>query len=284
MKVLIATFHKALVHAQRGSTIDKEFLRQSDAAYRKLFTRFPASSVDMMLDSADEPPDEYPFDETEVELTSFGLRRLSPPIGVVARERLDAISQICTQALTEYADNVNRTIDVFSHWMRFGSIVHVVGAGRALLAASLAANRLAHGGANVHILGDKAPPPNSRFGGGVLAASASGETPVVLRIMDDAQTVNRTKNEERFQVVGIANPDSGSIMGFRPFRELCSRGLFVGIRSATGVRLRGLADLEEHSISQLLDAMVVAAGYAIGVSFRHGHEDLVGGATGPWHT
>ena len=63
-------------------------------------------------------------------------------------------------------------------WMEDGVIVRVLGAGRARLAASMPANRLAHGGARVFVQDDMMPMPHTIRGGAILAASASGKTAV----------------------------------------------------------------------------------------------------------
>lgn len=283
MRILTITFFKALADQRHGKAIDEEFLRRSDEEYRGIKAEFPSQSKDVRLTSLDEPPDEEPYSEVEVELTDYGLRRQIEPVGVLAEKRLEAISKISSTVFSEYAENVRNIIEVFGKWMRTEAVIHVIGAGRALLAASLAANRLAHGGARVYILGDKAPPPSSRFGGGIIAASASGRTPVVLEIMSFAQELNNQHGQRPIEVVGLSNPEPGSVGPFRPFPDLCTPGLFLGIRAEQSVILRGLADIEEQAINQILDALVVAAGLEIGVNFRLGHEDLVGGATGPWH-
>lgn len=284
MRILTETFHKALVHAKLGVIIDDDFLRRSDAEHRAIRDQYPKQSKDVRLGKFDQPPDENPYEEIDVEWTPDGdLRRIIGPLDQLFRNRINAISETSAATLTEYASNISNVVSVFSSWMRREAVVHVIGAGRALLAASLAANRLAHGGARVYILGDKAPPPSSQFGGGVIAASASGETPVVLEIMDFVQKLNRESRRPQIKVVGLSNPEAHQVGTFPRFPDLCTLGLFLGIRPTEGVKLRGLADLEEQAINQVLDALVVAAGLEIGVNFRLGHEDLVGGATGPHH-
>lgn len=282
MRILMITFSKALAHAKAGRPVREAFLRQSDAEYRRVLESFPVEARDVQLGELDEPPKEDPYEEVDVELTTEGLRR-KIPVAALAEQRFRAIAEMSRTTLDAYAENVRNVVSVFAKWMRNGTIVHVIGAGRALLAASLAANRLAHGGARVYILGDKAPPPSSRFGGGIIAASASGRTPVVLEIMKSAQELNTHPKQPQIEIVGVSDPDAPEIDGFPPFRELCSPGLFLGVKPQTGIKLRGLADLEEQAINQVLDAIVVAAGLEIGINFRLGHEDLVGGATGPHH-
>ena len=285
-RILVATFHVALTRMRSGLPIDDQFLIDSDQRFNKLKEDYPAEADQAVLDiRKDEPPIADPWQTIAVELSPSGVRRVTDPLPRLMDERLAAIKEIVLQTFQDYSENVRNVVALLGQWMLDRRIVHVIGAGRALLAASLPANRLAHGGANVFLLGDKAPPPNSRFGGGILAASASGETRTVLEIMAFAQEVNKSlglENKE-IKVIGIANPDARRIEPFRTFPELCSPGYFLGVRPVQHVKLRALADIEEYAISELLDALVVTAGLEIGVNFRLGHEDLVGGATGPWH-
>ena len=284
MRILTITFFKALAHAKAGKPVDEQFLRRSDAEQRAILATFPTQSKDVRLGELDEPPDEDPYSEIEVELTEYGIRREVGPVDELARHRFRTIAAMCETTFQEYAAEVRNVVNTFARWMRNETVVHFIGAGRALLAASLAANRLAHGGARVYILGDKAPPPSSRFGGGIVASSASGETRVVLDIMNFARERNRDAKQPMIEIVGLSRPDAKAVIPFPVFRDLCTPGMFLGIRATEDVRLRGLADLEEQAINQVLDAAVVAAGLEIGINFRLGHEDLVGGATGPWHS
>jgi len=158
-------------------------------------------------------------------------------------------------------------------WINEQEIVRVVGAGRALLAAAIPANRLAHTGARIYVLHDVVPLPNSIRGGSILAASASGKTAPVLSIMATAK-----KRNPKIRILGIADA------GARQFADLCD--IFVGIDQTTNPvanPLSALADTGEYIISELLDAMVVAAAKRLGFTdqqFREGHEDL--GDTGPY--
>ena len=291
MRILAITFLHAISKAKSnqniGIKIDEVFLREQDEKFRVLRQQYPNKIQEILLTDLDEPPNIDPFAELEIELTDYGVRRiLESPIDKLAQQRFAAIRSMSEASLTEYSTNVEKIISIFAKWMRTETVVHVIGAGRALLAASLAANRLAHGGARVYILGDKSPPPSSRFGGGIIAASASGKTPVVLEIMARAQELIKEPGQRPIIVVGLSDPDAPIVPPFHSsFRDFCTTGYFLGIRKPQNseVHLRGLADLEEQTINQVLDALVVAAGLECGVSFRLGHEDLVGGATGPWH-
>lgn len=156
-------------------------------------------------------------------------------------------------------------------WMKEGAIVRILGAGRALLAAGLAGNRLAHGGAQVSFMGGMVPMPNSCWGGGIIAASASGKTVAVLEAMEIAK-----RNNPSITIIGIADHEA------KAFSELCD--LFIGLQPPVLMvenPLSALADQEELLIAELLDALVVLAGESLGYDdqrWRKGHEDL--GATG----
>lgn len=283
-KITVAAFH-ALLGAQARKQITPELVRATDARWREVRATSPHAAR-MYLSENDEPPLKDPWQEVVVRLDGNGrLRRVDEtPLDQRVAARLESINSAVLRALKSYPNEVERITTLLGEWMTDERIVHVIGAGRALLAASLPANRLAHGGANVYILGDKAPPPNSRFGGGIIAASASGETRSVLEIMTFAQDVNRLRPpDQQITVIGVSNPAAKAVKPFKPFADLCTPGCFVGIQIDEAVELRGLGDLEELAIEHLLDALVVAAGAQIGVNFRMGHEDLVGGATGPWH-
>jgi D-arabinose 5-phosphate isomerase GutQ len=162
---------------------------------------------------------------------------------------------------------------LFLDWMNNGRVVRVVGAGRARLAASIPANRLAHGGARVFVQDDIIPMPHTVVSGGIIAASASGSTPSVLNLLNVVR-----RNAPEITVVGIAHH------GATAFSSLCRH--FVGIRleEDTPNPLSALADMGEYVISEVLDALVVAAGRLGGFDdrrWRLGHENI--GATGPYY-
>ncbi len=188
--------------------------------------------------------------------------------------RLDLIHfQIkATVAANQFA--IEAAVEQFSRWMDERAIVRVLGAGRARLAAAIPANRLAHGGARVYLDGAMVPMPHSLHGGGIIAASASGQTPSVLSAVSQAKDRNKD-----IQIVGIAARNADRLA------EMCN--VFIGISpvsQADRESLSALADIEEYSISELLDALVVAAGKRLGytdATWRLGHEDL-GPATGPY--
>ena len=201
-------------------------------------------------------------------------RRLLTDLGHLLNIRLAAVKSIVLDAVEAHLPSVENIINLLGTWMVGRETVRVVGAGRALLAASLPSNRLAHGGANVWILGDKSPLPNSRLGGAVIAVSASGKTQSVLEIMRAVQAANKehvVTGNRQLVTVGISDAKATE------FESLCSPECFIGIRPDRyrgDVTLRALGDIEEYSISELLDALVVAAGLRVGANFRLGHEDL----------
>jgi len=282
--VFAATFASLLERARAGQTIDGLVLAQIQASFERARQSPNSSSAQL-----DEINIEEPWASVELALSGDE----TPPVRCILRnrdamlsERSNAVKELVDHAFREFPGEVENVLALFREWMWNRTIVHVIGAGRALLAASLPANRLAHAGANVYILGDKSPPPNSRFGGGIIAASASGKTRTVLEIMSFAQRANRERpwpGMQEIKIVGIADERAAAVDAFPPFRDLCSPGCFLGIPKNTEVGLRALADIEELAISAILDALVVIAAREIGVNFFRGHEDLVGGATGPWH-
>jgi D-arabinose 5-phosphate isomerase GutQ len=162
-------------------------------------------------------------------------------------------------------------LGVLLRWMRQGTVVRVFGAGRARLAAAIPANRLIHGGARTFMQGDIIPMPHTIHGGAVLAASASGETPSVLA---DVAAIRRYA--PHIKILGIASAEA------KEFCALCD--YFIGIRESPNDNpLKALADVKEYVISEVLDALVVAAGKLGGFDdrrWRLGHENV--GATGPY--
>jgi D-arabinose 5-phosphate isomerase GutQ len=151
--------------------------------------------------------------------------------------------------------------------------VRVLGAGRALLAAAMPANRLAHAGAHVSFMGGIVPMPSSRHGGGVIACSASGKTVPVLQAMATAKKLN-----PEMQILGLAHYKAEN------FAELCD--IFIGLHLPNDEfanPLSALADTEEYMISEILNGIVVMAGQHMGfddAAWRRGHEDI--GPTGPY--
>lgn len=189
--------------------------------------------------------------------------------------RFTAFNHQIVETVTWAQPEIEKAVSIFLNWMRERTIVRVIGAGRARLAASIPANRLAHGGAQVYVQDDIIPMPHTFKGGGIIAASASGKTEAVLQILRNARAETR-----EVTIIGIASADAIE------FKSYCD--VFIGIRPETKETvnpLRALADSEEYIISELLDAMVVAAGRLGGFAdtlWRIGHENL--GPTGPYDT
>src|SRR5687768_8816675 len=112
-----------------------------------------------------------------------GVDRVSIPAST-AIDSPDWIATAITRRTELLAASVRKTVigcsdlqgiaQLFLDWMNNGRIVRVVGAGRARLAASIPANRLAHGGARVFVQDDIIPMPHTVVSGGIVAASASG--------------------------------------------------------------------------------------------------------------
>jgi len=277
MQVYTVTLYVALERRRNGQRVTAEWVKQAQEAWTKVWEAGGERAVEV-------DPDSHlgPFDQVEAEIRDGTLYRvLKADLGQLVKERLHAIQAIVAETFTSYSDELRNTVDLLADCMLERRIVRVVGAGRALLAASLPANRLAHGGALVFVLGDRTPFPNSKLGGLVLAASASGTTDSVIQVLKQANEANerlKLESGKCLTVVGIANS------GAATFKSLCTPGCFIGIAPkphVEGLTLRALGDIEEYAISEILDAIVVAAGLKLGVVFRSGHEDL--GPTGPWY-
>ncbi len=187
--------------------------------------------------------------------------------------RVWAISHAIRETIARHDQDILRGIAQLERWIRNREVVRVIGAGRALHAASIPANRLVHTGAAVYVINDVVPLPNSNKDGGIIASSASGQTKAVLEMMEDAK-----KKNPRIMILGIADA------GADTFASLCD--IFVGVEDDSGPYdnpLHALADTGEYVISELLDAMIVAAGKRLGLTdedFRANHEDI--GPTGPY--
>lgn len=186
--------------------------------------------------------------------------------------RVSSIADCVHETISENQEQVEKVARLFLRWMNDGTIVRVIGAGRARLAAAVPANRLAHGGARVFVQGDVIPMPHSINGGGIIAASASGKTEAVLRILREVK-----QDHYHISVVGIARHDAID------FRNYCDH--FIGLRDNSSVPnpLSALADVGELCIAEVLDAIVVAAGKLGGFDdrrWRLGHENL--GDSGPY--
>ncbi|WIY07092.1 hypothetical protein QRX60_25755 [Amycolatopsis mongoliensis] len=211
------------------------------------------------------------FDAIETPAAS-PLPRPDQSLGSEIVRRLEHIHEQVRIAVANNTTALTLAVEQIAHWMDDKAIVRVLGAGRARLAAAIPANRLAHGGARVYMQDSIVPMPHSLHGGGIIAASASGQTPSVLSALTQA----RRKNRE-IRVVGIAAADATS------FKQNCD--VFIALPGTSGRDgLSALADIEEYAISELLDAIVVAAGRSLGytdATWRLGHEDL-GPATGPY--
>jgi len=186
-------------------------------------------------------------------------------------QRINSINASINLTAETSASQVEKAIYLLRDWMVNGAIVRVIGAGRAKLAGSMPANRLAHGGARVSIQDDFVPMPHSIKGGGIIAVSASGKTRSVLAVLQ-----NIKQKKANIKIIGIADFQASQ------FCDLCD--IFVGIRLAKLQNpLQALADTEEFVISMLLDAMVVYAGKLAGfddTTWRLGHEDI--GPSGPY--
>lgn len=188
--------------------------------------------------------------------------------------RVHAIASCVAQTCTANKEAIDSAIELLFEWIEDEATVRVLGAGRALLAAAMAGNRLAHAGVQISFMGGVVPLPNSERGGGLIACSASGKTVTVLEAMRIAK-----RNNPGIQVIGIAAADANE------FSSLCDS--FIGIERTAQQQypnpLSALADTEEYVIAEILDGLVVRAGQLAGFddnAWRRGHEDI--GPTGPY--
>lgn len=222
-------------------------------------------------------------------IDQIGIPRVTAPparLGVEnlisdLQQRIQSIARSTILTTKQFRSTVEQAVQCFSEWMIRENIVRIIGAGRARLAASIPANRLAHGGARVYIQDSIIPMPHDIKGGGIIAVSASGRTTMVLSELRELKRKRTSTSHARlpFTVVGIARHDATE------FSHLCD--IFIGVRLDRKPNpLQALADTEEYVISMLLDALVVAAGKRAGfddIKWRLGHENW-GGATGPYDT
>ncbi len=203
------------------------------------------------------------------------LRRTPPDPrdALLIGARVNAIAGAVMHTLLKNRAQVEAAKLQMADWMIEHAPVRFLGAGRALLAAAMPGNRLAHAGAQVSFMGGMVPLPNSCLGGGIIACSASGKTKPVLEAMAIAK-----RNNPEIVTIGIAD------RGAEEFRNLCN--IFIGLhyaRRACPNPLSALADTEEYMIAEILDGLVVLAGKHIGfndAAWRRGHEDI--GPTGPY--
>jgi tetratricopeptide (TPR) repeat protein/D-arabinose 5-phosphate isomerase GutQ len=186
-------------------------------------------------------------------------------------QRIDFFAKSALTTTEKSLNEINKATDMLRSWMVNGTIVRLIGGGRAKIAGAIPANRLAHGGARVYIVDDLIPMPHSYKQGGIIAVSASGRNPVVIENLKRIR-----ENKTGIFVIGIANHEASE------FRKLCD--IFIGVRLIEQTTtLQALADTEEYVISMLLDTMVVAAGKSAGfddTTWRLGHENL--GPSGPY--
>lgn len=189
--------------------------------------------------------------------------------------RSNAIMHTIATTIRESSEEIENAIEIIKSWIKGHEVVRVIGAGRALLAASLGSNRLAHAGAIISFIGGMVPMPNSSIGGGIIAVSASGETEHVIAAMKKAKSLN-----PNIKIIGIAKNSQKA----EAFIDSCD--CFIGIRNKAlplPTPLFALADEEEMAIAEILDGIIVQAGKELGFTedtWRKGHEDI--GPTGPY--
>jgi len=170
--------------------------------------------------------------------------------------RVHSISGSIIHTLVNNRDSLERAIAVLQQWITQRAHVRILGAGRALLAVSMAANRLSHAGATISYMGGILPPPDSLPVNGIISSSASGKTVPVIEAMREAKS-----NNPNIAIIGLAAHDA------MEFGRLCD--VFIGLHiPKTEYRnpLAALADTEEQMIAEITDALVVLAGLRLGFS------------------
>ena len=205
-------------------------------------------------------------------LTPIDITQNLESIHSEIEQRIDFISASIIKTAANSMKEIDKAILLFRDWMLHSTIVRIIGAGRARLAGSIPANRLAHGGARVYIQDDFIPMPHSIKGGGIIAVSASGKTRSVLDVLKNVR-----EKGGNVKIVGMAHKNA------QEFQNYCDT--FIGIDEDTerDNPLQALADTGEQVICELLDAIVVAAGKLAGfddTTWRIGREDI--GPTGPY--
>lgn len=219
---------------------------------------------------------------------------------------MDNISNAFEERNTHYESTIKTTVEVMSEQIAKASdyltqslnneySVRFLGAGRARLAASMAANRLCHAGAKVSIMGDAVPLPNTRLGGYIVAASASGTSEDVIVAMEKAWQRREGSNEGgrkirplTIPIIGISalsgkTHDIGdkektdrNVKLCNRFEQACDVFIHIQVKEEEKSKYNYLADNEEHAIMELLDLMVAYAINKAGIDILH--EDL--GPTG----
>jgi len=215
------------------------------------------------------------IEEKEKELSKRGVEISEKEIETIfnsLNKRFEHISANNLLTVNESKEQVKDAMKLLCNWMLRGTNVRIIGAGRAKLAGTLPANRLAHGGAHVSVEGSVIPMPHSITAGGIIAVSASGKTVSVIDVMKKVK-----KERPSIKILGIAAHNA------LEFKDNCH--IFIGIKvdSKTENPLKALADIEEIVILEVLDALIVGAGKLAGfddAKWRLGHEDI--GPTGPY--
>ncbi|MBO0800732.1 MAG: hypothetical protein J2P31_18085, partial [Blastocatellia bacterium] len=150
------------------------------------------------------------------------------------------------------------SISLLGRWMDQRSVVRVIGAGRGLLAASMAAHRLSAGGARVHTVGDIMPMPHSLRGGGVIAVAAEGQSEAIARLLIKMRNKNRD-----IKVLGVGYDSSTR------FADICE--VFIPVPGdRQGPRSNETAtSVQDYIIAEILDTLVLFAGHELGYTDNH---------------
>src|SRR5437016_474666 len=129
IRITVAALAAALIAERRGKTVDVKFLKAKDQAFKTLLELYPRQAKSISHRYANPPGD--PFEEVDVEVSKYGVRRLLPPVDDLVRQRLSAGQEVILRAIREYPKDASNIKNVLGRWMRKREIVRVVGAGRA---------------------------------------------------------------------------------------------------------------------------------------------------------
>jgi hypothetical protein len=108
-----------------------------------------------------KPVDKKPSSGAKMATSEGGPQQIQPPsltqdtqlewVPLAIEQRIKSIGASIIKTTSGSKKEIEKAIILFRDWMLNGTIVRIIGAGRARLAGSIPANRLAHGGARVYI-------------------------------------------------------------------------------------------------------------------------------------
>lgn len=167
--------------------------------------------------------------------------------------RAETTNRLTAQAVEGAPEAAQEATVLLGRWMDRRSVVRVIGAGRGLLAASMAAHRLSAGGARVHAIGDILPMPHSLRGGGIVAVITEGQAEAIARLLIKVRKKNRD-----IKILGIGYDSSNQ------FTEVCDIFIPIPIDRQGPRSDETVIDVQEYVVAEILDALVLFAGRELG--------------------